>query len=58
MAQMQEEAKVALKHAADKMAHYYDRQWSAAPIYQADNKVWLNTQNYTIDWPTKKLDHK
>jgi hypothetical protein len=58
MAQMQEEAKAALEHAADEMARYYDRRRGDAPTYKVGDKVWLNTQNYTTDRPTKKLDHK
>ena len=58
MSQMQEEAKAALEHAADKMARYYNRWRSPAPAYEVGDKVWLNVQNYTTTRPTKKLDHK
>src|SRR5258707_10172580 len=58
MSQMQDEAKAALKHAADEMAWYYDRWRSPAPAYKVRDKVWLNAQNYTTTCPTKKLDHK
>src|SRR6266446_10389691 len=58
MSQMQDEAKAALEHAADKMAWYYNHQRSPAPAYKVGAKVWLNTQNYTTTHPTKKLDHK
>ena len=58
MSQMQDEAKAALEHAADKMAWYYDHQRSPAPAYKVRAKVWLNTQNYTTTHLTKKLDHK
>ncbi len=58
MSQMQDEAKAALKHAADEMAWYYDRQRSPAPAYEVRAKVWLNAQNYTTTHLTKKLDHK
>ena len=49
MMKMQEEAKAALEHAEDKMAQYYDRNWRAVPVYKVRDKVWLNTQNYTMD---------
>jgi len=58
MSQMQDEAKAALKHAADEMAQYYDHQRSPAPTYKVRAKVWLNTQNHMTTHPTKKLDHK
>src|SRR5260370_42658295 len=58
MAQIQDEVKVALKHAADEMKKYYDQKCSNAPIYQEGDKAWLNLQNYTTNCPTKKLDHK
>src|SRR6266705_1486367 len=58
MMKMQEEAKAALEHAVDKMACYYDQNCKAAPKYQEGDRVWLSTQNYMTDHPTKKLDHK
>src|SRR5258708_5361109 len=58
MSQMQDEVKAALKHAADEMAQYYDRQRSPAPAYEVRAKVWLNAQNYMTTHLTKKLDHK
>src|SRR5260221_361350 len=58
MSQMQDEAKAALKHAADEMAQYYDCWRSPAPTYEVRAKVWLNAQNYMTTHPTKKLDHK
>jgi len=58
MMKMQEEVRAALEHAAEEMAWYYDRNRRAAPAYKVGDKVWLNTQNYTTDQPTKKLDHK
>jgi len=51
---MQDEAKAALKHAADEMAQYYDHRRSPAPAYE----VRANAQNYMTTCPTKKLDHK
>ena len=58
MMKMQEEAKAALEHTADEMSRYYDRNCEAAPKYQEGDRVWLSTQNYMTDCPTKKLDHK
>ncbi len=58
MSQMQDKAKAALEHAADKMAWYYDHRRSPAPAYKVGAKVWLNAQNYMTTCPTKKLDHK
>ena len=58
MMKMQEEAKAALEHAVDEMAHYYDRNRGTAPKYQEGDRVWLSTRNYTTNHPTKKLDHK
>src|SRR5258707_1120258 len=58
MSQMQDEAKAALKHAADEMAWYYDCWRSPAPTYKVGAKVWLNAQNYMTTCLTKKLDHK
>ena len=49
MAQMQEEAKAALSHAADEMAQYYDQHRQHAPQFQIGEQVWLNTQNYSTD---------
>jgi len=58
MMKMQEEAKAALEHAADEMACYYNHNHEMAPTYQEGDQVWLSTQNYMTDRPTKKLDHK
>jgi hypothetical protein len=58
MMKMQEEAKVALEHAADEMARYYNRNCEAAPKYQEGDRVWLSTHNYMTNCLTKKLDHK
>ena len=54
----QEEAKAALEQAADDMKWYYDRNCQAAPEYKARDRVWLSLQNYSLDCPMKKLDHK
>jgi len=43
MMKMQEEAKAALEHAADKMAWYYDRNRKATPEYKEGQKVWLSS---------------
>ena len=49
MAQMQEEAKATLSHAADEMAQYYNQHHQHAPHFQIREQVWLNTQNYSTD---------
>ena len=54
----QEEAKAALKRAADNMKRYYDWNHQAAPEYKVGDKAWLSLQNYSSDRPMKKLDHK
>src|SRR5258706_5815904 len=54
----QEEAKAALKQAADDMKRYYDWNRQAAPEYKVGDRVWLSLQNYSLDCPMKKLDHK
>ena len=54
----QEEAKAALKRAADDMKRYYDQNRQAAPEYKVGDKAWLSLQNYSSDRPMKKLDHK
>src|SRR5258708_31361519 len=58
MSQMQDKAKAALEHAADKMAWYYDCWRSPTPAYKVGAKVWLNAQTYMTTHLTKKLDHK
>ena len=57
MAQMQEEAKATLSHAANEMAWYYDRHCQHTPQFQIGEQVWLNTQNYLTNQPMKKLNH-
>ncbi len=54
----QEEAKAALKRAADDMKWYYDQNCQAAPEYKIGDKAWLSLQNYSSNCPMKKLDHK
>src|SRR5260221_1580837 len=54
----QEEAKAALKQAADDMKQYYDWNCQAAPEYKVGDRVWLSLQNYSSDCPMKQLDHK
>src|SRR5260221_4880355 len=54
----QEEAKAALKQAADDMKWYYDWNHQVAPEYKVGDKAWLSLQNYSSNRPMKKLDHK
>src|SRR5258707_4996781 len=54
----QEEAKATLKRAVDDMKRYYDWNHQAAPEYKVGDRVWLSLQNYSLDRPMKKLDHK
>src|SRR5258708_13059394 len=54
----QEEAKAALEWAADDMKWYYDQNHQAVPEYKVGDRVWLSLQNYLLDCPMKKLDHK
>jgi hypothetical protein len=53
-----EEAKSALRKAADDMARFYDRHKQEAPTYQVGDKVWLDATNITTTRPTKKFDDK
>src|SRR5258705_6950474 len=54
----QEEAKAALKWAADNMKWYYDWNCQTVPEYKVRDKAWLSLQNYSSNHPMKKLDHK
>ena len=40
------------------MKQYYDRNCQAVPEYKVGDRVWLSLQNYLLDCPMKKLDHK
>ena len=40
------------------MKQYYNQNHQAAPEYKARDRVWLSLQNYSLDHPMKKLDHK
>ena len=55
---MQTEAKAALEHATNKMPKYYDHHHHHAPSYKIGDCIWLNASHYSMDCPTKKLDHK
>jgi len=54
----QEEAKAALKWAADNMKWYYDWNCQTVLEYKVRDKAWLSLQNYYSNHPMKKLDHK
>jgi len=53
-----DEACLALTWAANNMAGFYDTHHREAPLYEVRDKVWLNGQNITMTWLTKKLDYK
>src|SRR5258708_5129230 len=40
------------------MKQYYDQNHQAALEYKVGDRVWLSLQNYSLDHPMKKLDHK
>ena len=52
------EAKAALAKSKDKMAKYYDRRQTPAPVYQPGDKVYLDTSNIQTTRPSQKLSHK
>jgi hypothetical protein len=54
----EEEAKSALKKAAEDMARYYDAHRSEAPEYSIGDLVWLDARDISTDRPTKKLSDK
>ena len=45
MEEATKEAHSVLEKAADDMAHIYDVNRQAAPVYKVGDKVWLNAQN-------------
>jgi hypothetical protein len=53
-----EEAKSALRKAADDMARFYDTHQREPPTYKAGDKVWLEATNITTTRPVKKFDDK
>lgn len=53
-----EEARSALKKAADDMAKFYDRNRGTAPSFKVGDKVWLNSRHINTDCPKKKFDDK
>jgi Integrase zinc binding domain/Integrase core domain len=57
MSKAREEAKCALKRAADDMKRFYDRKRKPEE-YKVGEQVWLDAKNVTTDRPKKKLDHK
>ena len=58
MRMAQEEAKAALTKAKDDMARYYDCGRTPAPKYQPGDRVYLNTSDITMTWPSRKLSHR
>jgi hypothetical protein len=47
-----------LGHASDRMKKNYDKNVAAAPIFAANDQVWLSAQNIVTKQRAKKLDHK
>ena len=52
------EAKAALAKSKDEMSKYYDRRWTPAPVYQPEDKVYLDTSDIQTTRPSQKLAHK
>lgn len=53
-----EDAKSALKKAADQMKKDYDKKRRPSKEYQVGDKVWLENTNIDSERPSKKLDDK
>src|ERR1700683_2449865 len=58
MAKTREEARTALKRAAEEMARHYDAHRNEAPTYEIGDKVYLDGGNIHTTRPAKKLDDK
>lgn len=56
--EIQEEARAALKHAAEDMARFYNRHRQPVPEIKVGDKVWLDARNLRTERPSKKLDHR
>ncbi len=53
-----DEAKAAMKNAAEDMERYYNRGRKEAEEFVAGDKVWLDSRNIKTTRPVKKLDDK
>jgi hypothetical protein len=58
MEKTREEARTALKRAAEEMARHYDAHRNEAPKYEIGDKVYLDGGNIHTTRPAKKLDDK
>jgi hypothetical protein len=58
MKQAREEATSALRKSADSMKRYADYHCNKTPKIIPGQKVWLDSSNYTMDRPSKKLSDK
>ena len=55
MQHIHEEAQVALSKAWDEIKQYADQHQSEVPEYKVGQKVWVETDNIDLKWPSKKL---
>jgi hypothetical protein len=53
-----EEAKSALRQAAEDMAHFHNAHRGKQVVFKVGDKVWLDSRNISTTRPTKKLDDK
>ena len=52
------EAAVALTQAKEDMAHYYNQRHLPTPMFQAGDKVFLDTSDIHTSQPSRKLAHR
>jgi len=53
-----EEAKSMIHKAQDNMKRYYDRQRTLAPVFNPDDKVFLDASDIWTTCPSQKLLHQ
>jgi len=53
-----EKAKSAIRKAQDNMKRYYDRRRTLAPVFNPDDKVFLDTSDIQTICPSQKLSHQ
>jgi len=53
-----EKAKSAIRKAQDNMKRYYDRRRTLAPVFNPDDKVFLDTSDIQTICPSQKLSHR